>query len=261
METENTQPIVEVAATPAIPVVEPVATTEVSNGTPAPAPQYLTKEEAANLIAEAVKQAKDTGRREMQSEKDREVAAAIREKRRLEAELSMVNSSFNGLDPEVREKLELQQYRLKERNSKQWEQEEANRKALEETMTQFDNNLTEYAKEVGIDPANSNLDRGLPSEPLITRQNKFLKSVAKIQKESAKTQEDKITAKLNAEIAKARKELGLESVDKTPSSGVASDTIPTKMSEFRDWVNGLSLAEYEKQLPKIKEMQAQGKIK
>jgi len=86
--------------TPPSPVVE-----EIKSEAPAPVPpqpQYLTKEEAANLIGRSGQQAKDTGRREMQSEKDREVASAIRRQRQLEAELETMTASFKNLDPDLR---------------------------------------------------------------------------------------------------------------------------------------------------------------
>lgn len=142
--TTPESPAVSNGTAPAAPVVTD-ATAAPAPATVPPQPQYLTKEEAANLIAEAVKQAKETGRREMQSEKDREVAAVSREKRRLEAEYNTLQGGLAELDPELKERLELQQYRAREKANQQLEAEESNRRSVEETINQFYVNLSDYA--------------------------------------------------------------------------------------------------------------------
>ncbi len=225
MAGENTQPVPETEPKPEAEVVssgtllagETVLKPETPPAGPTQ-PQYLTKEEAASLIADAVRQGRDTGRREMQSEKDREVAVAIRRQRQLEAENASLNAGFNTLDPETRQGMELEQYKARERSQKQLEAEETSRRVVEETVNQFTSNLSEYARDVGVDPTHKALDWGSPNESLTVRQNKFLKSVAKIQKEQTKAKEDAISTRLRDEVAKARKELGLESVDQTPSA-------------------------------------------
>lgn len=230
MSDENTATAV-IETAPAPVTVAPA----VSEGTPAPvvapvAPKYLTVEDFEARAAALVAQAKETGRREMQSEKDREVSGAIRRARELEIELSTMTDSFKNLDPETLKDIELQRYRGREISQRQLDAEEGNRQAVEATINQFYTNLSEHVKELGIDPTNKSLDWGNPAESLTVRQNKFLKSVAKVQKDQSKVREDAISNRLKDETAKMRKELGLESVDRTPS--VASGNTADFLQKF-----------------------------
>lgn len=211
--------------------VTPEPTTEVSSGIPvveeAPAPvappKYLTEEEARKLVADLMPK---TDWRKQQSETDREqaLAAAHRRARQLEEENRALTASFKNLAPEAASEMELTQYRTREATARQLETEDVSRRAVEETVNQFYTNLSEYAKEVGIDPTHKGLDWGQATEPLTVRQNKFLKSAAMVQKAQNRAREDSISQRLKDETAKMRKELGLESVDRTPSVATGSST-------------------------------------
>ena len=219
-ETQPEVPVVSEETTPAGVTPPPIAPPVV----PPTQPKYLTMEDAERLMAQAVQKATETDWRKIQASQDRE-AAAIRRLKEMEAELNTVSASLNQLDPELKEKMELERYRGRERSQAQIDAEENQRRAFDETVNQFYGNLSEYAKEVGVDPTHKNLDWGQTTESLTVRQNRFLKSVAKIQKDQVKAREDSVFARLQAETLKMRKELGLETVDRTPSvsSGSSAD--------------------------------------
>lgn len=228
MTTENTPttPVVP-AETPVVPVEPSKVETPV---TPPPAPKYLTLEEARQLLAEA----KESGRREMQSEKDKDVRDAIREANRLKQELANVNAGFGELDEDARTKMELARYRASDRTRQQFEAEEAQRRAVEQTVTQFKADLTEHATDLGINPTDTRLDWGVEGESLTIRNKKFLASVRKIEKEQKRASEESFTNKFKETEMKLRKELGLDSVEGAPPVTPKPNTISQALDDYNE---------------------------
>ncbi len=68
------------------------------------------------------------------------------------------------------------------------------------------------------------------------RQNKFLKSVAKVQKEQQKAQKDALDRQFKDAEAKLRKDLGLDSVDNIPPAAPKNNT---EAQARADYINGV----------------------
>ena len=237
---------------------------EVSEETPlpeveTPQPQPLTAEQesrVAQLVTEQLEAAKETGRREMQGKKDREVADAQRRTRYAEDSLGRVRGRYSELEPEARQTLEnedlrgeLNFYRTRDA------QEAQERQAITFTQT-LNASLLAHLEDLGIDPHDKRIDWANDATDFVQGQSRFNKSVAKIVKED----KSKVHREADEKLAKERKEQGLDSVDTSVPVAV-SKGIPTDLTKFREWISGLPQGEYEKLKPDIDKMMAENKIK
>ena len=191
---------------------------------PQPQPQPLTRGEAEQLIAEQLGAAKEAGRREMQGIKDREVGEAQRRARFAEDSLARIRGRYADLDPEARQALEAEEMRGQLGYYQSREAQTVQRDQMMATVNAFEGNISQFITDVGIDPNDKRIDWGdRNSMNLTQRQDTILKSVAKIQKENTKASEGKVSQTIKEEIAKARKELGLDTVDTSTPAAPGED--------------------------------------
>ena len=188
-----------------------------------PQPQPLSEAQearVAQLVAEQMEAAKETGRREMQGKKDREVADAQRRARFAEDSLGRVRGKYSELDPEARQTLqnedlqaEVNFYRTREA------QESQERQATAFTQT-LNASLLAHLEDLGIDSHDKRIDWANDATDFVQGQTRFNKSVAKIVKED----KSKVHKDADEKLAKERKEQGLDSVDTSiPVGGGLSD--------------------------------------
>ncbi len=229
-------------------------------------PQPLTEDRIKQLIAEATQKAieegKGLGKREMQSIKDREVAEVSRKLRLTEMERDSLQSGLSEVDEETRTKVELSRYKMRDQFLQRQAQEETQKEALAKTYEDFSNNMFQYLSDIGVDPKDKRIEWGENSESLLVKQQRILSQAGKIQKEVAKAEKDSVKTRLDAEIAKARKELGLDSVDNSQSLGSGDYAgIPTKKEDLIKWLDKVPQKEYEEKWEKkVSEMRRKGLI-
>lgn len=143
----------------------------------------------ADSTSDAVEKAKDVGRRELQSQQDKNKAEAARLERRAkaaEAALKATQRTLEELDPDAASKAELARYKAQEQELSLTEQQEEALKTQQEFHQQFQNNLTQFIMSLGIDPKNEKIDWAEDAKNYLEAQQRVLKSVADIQSESLK---------------------------------------------------------------------------
>lgn len=229
---------------------------------PAPSPEEIKIAEVVKRqVAEEIAKQSEVARREIQSVKDKaraEVEAAHRRARMAEVTSNAATTRLREVDPSAVSQVELEQYKAVDAERARLEAEEQAKQTQREFHDQFHSSLVEIVADLGIDAADTRIDWAEDAANYLEAQRRVLKSAAKLKKETDKSVEQRV----KEEVAKARRELGLDSVDTTTSSGVSADGIPTDMGRFREWVAGLSQRDYEeKYAAKVDEMMKQGKIK
>lgn len=234
--------------------------------------QPLTEERIRQMIAEAtakvVEPAKQLGRRELQSEQDRNKAELARMQRRArtgEETLATVRYRVRETDPDLADKLELEELRARDRGRATLEQEEATRAYQEEIVRRFQEDMTQHISDLGFDPNDPRIDWATDAPDLLTAHRKILASVAKMQKEKTKAADEAVDRKIGEAEGRIKKSLGYEeanSVSAQSSAGISGDGIPLDMAKFRAWIANIPQEEYEKKYAsKVKEMMDAGKIK
>jgi len=193
-------------------------------------PQALTEERVQQLIAEAtakaVAEAKEVGKRELQSAQDRNRAETQRLERRArvaESTLSATKTEFGNVDPEVAKELELASYRAQDKSRREIEQSDAYNEQQVEVTRKFQENLIQHIVSLDIDPKDSRIDWAMDAPDLLTAQQRVLDSTAKIQKENKKTMNDSFEdrlKKMEAQLGKVNIEAN--SVETTASDGVVA---------------------------------------
>lgn len=177
----------------------------------------------AESTSDAVEKAKDVGRRELQSQQDRNKAEAARLERRAkaaEAALKATQRTLEELDPDAASKAELARYKAQEQELSLTEQQEEALKTQQEFHQQFQNNLTQFITSLGIDPKNEKIDWAEDAKNYLEAQQRVLKSVADIQSESLKEYKN-LEKRLKEDEKKKAEESKREanSVETTTSQG------------------------------------------
>jgi len=242
--------------------VQPNEPVEVTTGEPGgetpKVDQPLTKEMIAEMMAEKIEEAK----RHFQGVKDREVKAVRKEvstfKRRAEQAESQINAfkQVAATNPQLARQIETATMAA---NAQAFREQENSYKAEEARQAYFDK-MNGIIEGFGIDPTDKRLDMADDAEDSIIATDRIMTSVSKIIKENSKSAEAKRSQELKDFEARLRKDLGVDSIDNTSSTGSRSG-IPTDMTRFRVWVDGLSLDEYKTKKPQIDDMMKKGLIK
>ncbi len=192
---------------------------EPKGGEPKP---ELTEERVQQLMAEAttkaVAEAKEAGRRELQSEQDRNINAEKRAKL-AEGTVSAYESSLKGLDEETQKDIELERYRAQDKLSQSSTQEEAQRQQEVAFYKRMNEGALVYLDNLGIARDDKRVDWGAGSQDYIEARNRLDASVAKILNENKKETEEKQGKDFKELESKLRKDLGLDSVDTTAGGG------------------------------------------
>ncbi len=209
-----------------------------------PAEQPLTAEAIQKMIEEAttkaVAAAKDIGRRELQSEQDRNRAEALRAQRRAqlaESTLGAARIHLQGVDPEAAKELELAELRAKEQGRTVQEQEEAAAEQQKQFHQQFNSNLNQFITGLGVDPTDKRIDWAGDAPNYLVAQQRILESVSKIQKENIQTMQtglEKRLKDLEAKVGKVAEEANIEanSVSTTTSLGVVAGSDAEFVKKF-----------------------------
>ena len=159
-----------------------------------------------------------------QSVKDREVKAARREvgtfKRRAESAESRMNAIRTAASRNPQLAAQIKAADLEERERVAWERDSQDR--VEQTRKEYFDVMSETIKGLDIDINDPRLDWADDAEDSIAATRRIMSSVSKIKKEEAKKMGDKGSQAMKDLEARLRKELGLDSADKTAPSGAGS---------------------------------------
>ena len=231
----------EPAVQPTEPVskVEPVSPEGVTTPTVA-APQALTEERVQEMIAEAtakaVAAAKELGRRELQSQQDRnraEVEVAVRRAKLAEDTSKTARQRIQELDPDAAKDLELSELRAREVNRVAVEQETAQRQQQEIQGKALQDSLHAHLEALGIDPKDKRIDWAADISDYVQGRNRFDASLVKIIKEERQTMQNSLEKRLKdleAKVSKVSTEAN--SVDTTISPGVVAGSDAEFLKKF-----------------------------
>ncbi len=197
-------------------------------------PQPLTKEAIEQMIAEAtakaVNEAKEVGKRELQSAQDRNRAELAKQERReklAERGRDAAQTHLRSVDPDAADKAELAALRAERDGQTSVEQEEQMAQYKAEAFRKFDGQMTQFVTNLGIDPKDKRLDWAEDeTNELLVRQQRILDSAAKIQKDNIQimkaTQENLDKRLKELEKTKKAEEKEANSVETTTSQGVVT---------------------------------------
>ena len=218
-------------------VSQPVVTTPVVVPAPEPLTEAKVQQMIADATAKAVEAAKEVGRRELQSQQDRnraEVARAERRARLAETTLQATQESLNRLDPDAAKDVELARLRAREQGQVVMEQEDVAGKAQQEFHQQFVEGLNQFITGLGVDPKDPRIDWGTNAPNYLEAQKRVLNSVSTIQKEKLQTIQSGLEKRLADLEKKAKGEADIEanSVDTTNPSGVVAGSDKDFLAKF-----------------------------
>ena len=205
-------------------------------------PQPLTEQKVADMIAEAtakaVREAKELGKRELQSQQDRNKAELARLERRAqlsEGQSSAALTHLRSTNPEVAKEFELAQLRAERDGRTTLEQEEGLAKQQAEFHEKFHTNLNQFITNLGVDPKDKRIDWAEDSQDYLEAQQRILASAAVIQKENIQTIQSSLETRLKALEAKAREETNeANSVETTTSQGVVAGSDAEFVKNFAE---------------------------
>ncbi len=187
----------------------------------------LTEERVQQLIAEAtataVTKAEEAGRRNLQSEQDRNKNAEKRAKL-AEGTVKAYESSFNSLDEDTQKDIELGRYREQEKINQSSVQEDARTQQDAQFYQRMNDGVLTNLDNLGIARDDKRIDWGAGSQDYIEARNRLDTSVAKILSTNRKEADEKQGKDFKELETKLRKDLGLDSVDTTTGGGGGSDS-------------------------------------
>ena len=222
------------------PAVEetPATTTEVEQ------PAALTPEQearveqlVANATAKAVDEAKETGRRELQSQQALNRNSDRRAKQ-AEAQTSAYESSFGNLDEETRKEIENAKVRGENQFYKSQSQEDEARRQQETYNIALSQSLRDEVAALGIDTTDTRIDYAADAANYFEGRKRFSDSLAKVVKSEKDNIEKTIVQKAEDRFKQLetdfRKEHNLDSQDTTTPSGVVNQSDAEFMADFGD---------------------------
>ena len=221
---------------------EPVSTEEPVSppAEPVKPAEALTEERVQQLIAEAtaraVESGKQFGRRELQSQQDRNAAEVARASRRAqvtENTLGAVRSHLQSYDPEVAKEMELAELRAERQGRMSLEQEERLQQQQEVDGKALQESLYAHLETLGIDAGDTRIDWAEDSNNYTQGRSRFDASVAKIVKEEKQTMQSGLEQRLRdleARINQAN--IDVNSVEATTSGGVVAGSDAEFMNKF-----------------------------
>ena len=206
-----------------VPVEETIPEAELKEQPPAP----LTEERVQQLIVEAttkaVTEAKETGRRELQSEQEKN-KAADRRARLAEQRVETYETSLSGVDEDTRNAIELARYREQEKYNQSESQRETQSEQDNAYYQRMNESVLIYLDNMGIPRDHKDLDWGQGSQDYIEARSRLDISVAKIMREEKNVTEGKREQLFKELETKLRGELNLDSVDIPPGGGSDNDS-------------------------------------
>jgi len=201
-----------------------------------PTEQPLTKAEVAELIAQAVDQARELGKRELQSQQDRNRAELSRATRRAQIAENIVGSArtqLKDVDPDVAKELELAELRAREQGRMTMEQEESLARQQAEFHQGFIDRQTKFLENLGIDPKDKRVDWASDAKDYLEAMERIQSSVATIQKETVSKANQEFADRLKALEAKVKADdTEANSVETSTSSGVVAGSNADFVKKF-----------------------------
>lgn len=233
---EDNKPVVPVEPAPP---VEPVSTPT----TPVVEPTPLTTEQEAKVTqmiadatAKAVTEAKDLGKRELQSSQDKnraEVAKAERRARLAEGTLGATHTQLQTLDPEAAKEMELAQLRAEKAGRLTLDQEATLAQQQEVQGKALQDSLTAHLAALGIDPNDKRIDWAGDSANYVQGRSRFDVSVAQIVKEDKQTMQTGLEKRLkDLETKMTASGIEANSVSTAASPGVVAGSDAEFMKKF-----------------------------
>ena len=187
----------------------------------------LTEERVQQLIAEAtttaVAKAEEAGRRNLQSEQDRNRNTDRRAKF-AESKASAYETSFKGLDEDTQRDIELARLREESKFNQSTAQEETQKQQQAAYYQQMNDSLSEEVRSWGIEPDDKRIDFASDAPDYFTGRKRFSDSLQKIVRENQKKTEEKQGQDFKDLESKLRKDLGIDSVDTTAGGSGESDS-------------------------------------
>ena len=190
-------------------------------------PAQLSPEKITQMIQEQVNLAVESGKKEIQSVKDKaraEVEQAQYRTRLAEGTLTNVGKNLGDIDPDVRAKLENEQLRAQNTYYGQLAQQQEAEQARVLADSTFTSTLSQHLTQLGIDPNSTEIDwAGEMGADYFTRQQRVFSSIAKIQEKGKKAAETKEADMAKDIEARLRKDLGLDSHDASTPAAMTKD--------------------------------------
>lgn len=187
----------------------------------------LTEERVQQLITEAtataVAKAEEAGRRNLQSEQDRN-RNVDRRARLAESRVKSIETSLSGLDEDTQKDIELARYREQDKFYQSSAQEEAQREKEKAYFQQMNDSLMEEVKSWGVEPDDKRIDFASDAPDYFTGRKRFTDSLQKIVRENQRVADEEQVQKFKDLEKGLRKDLGLDSVDTTAGSGGEGDS-------------------------------------
>lgn len=226
-----------------VPLAEPVSTEGEKPPEGEAQPQPLTAEQEAKVqqmvadaTAKAIAEAKEIGRKELQSQQDRNAAEAARVERRAkvaEGTLGGVRQRLQELDPDVAKDLELSELKAEREGRATFDQEEAARQAQAAFHEQFFSGLNQFIVNAGVDPKDERIDWANDAPDYLTAQRRVLDSIAKIQKGNEQTMKEGFEKRLkDLETKVAGGEEEANSVNTAASQGAIAGSDAEFIKKF-----------------------------
>jgi hypothetical protein len=247
----------DAASTGAAPTAEPPKV----EPAPQPSQDEIIKQTVSKLVAEELAKHTEVSKREIQSIKDRSIAEVERARKVAEDNYANAMRTVAGDDPELQTKAQLAAYQAQARINQQRQYEDMSHRQQSEFDRNFKDANTQFVTDIGLDLNDKRIDWGDGEGNYLERMKRIQKSVAVIAKEERKTIEEKAQKTIKEELAKLKKEFGIDSVDTSTPSNTIHEGIPTNRTAFEKWVAKLPDAEYKKLEPKISQMMDAGLIK
>lgn len=246
-EDGQTVPNQEQVSTPPEQVQTPPAE-ETTPAQPAldPAVQKLVQDiiakETADAVARAVAEAKETGRRELQSQQDRNKAELARIQKQADIAKNTLKATEESLaktDPELAKEMELARLRAEVTGRQSDDTEAQQRAQFEEYVKSLTEGLGKHLDELGISRDDPRVDWAKDAPDYLTGRSRFDESVVKIIKESQNTAQadfDKRLKDIESKIGKAGIQASIEnnSVETETSQGVVPGSDAEFMKLFAD---------------------------
>lgn len=194
------------------------------------APLALTEERVQQMIAEAtalaVSEARELGRRELQSAQDRnraELGRANQRTRIAEGVLGTARMRIQTLDPDVAKEMELAELRAKEQGRTTMEQEELAVRQQSDFHQGFIDRQYQFITDLGIDPKDKRIDWAGDAQNYLEAMERIQRSAVKIQKEIVQTLRTGLEARLKKLEVKENEEANSVNTAASPGAVAGSD--------------------------------------
>lgn len=225
------------------------AKTAASEQTPEQKMAAVIEQQVGTAVTAAVKEIKDLGRKELQSQQDKNKRLEARAKT-AESARDTAARKLTEVDPEAAKDAELTTLRDDKATRLTADQVEEARRVQTEYATKLTTSLNAHIEALGIDPKDERIDWANDAKDFIEGRTKFDASIAKIIKEERETMQEGFDDRLKAVESKIKgEETEANSVETATSTGVVAGSDAEFMKLMGDGTlpsNKENLARYDK---------------